>query len=105
MEQFLNITSGFVSVMDLMNDTKKSCPSRLLDCEAWCRGIKQFNSIPLNTLKIIQCLKRCFFKKLRGYSDSDRNMSASLTRITRQVSRTFDLNVFICEMKKFHEGI
>ena len=25
-------------------------------------------------------------------SDSDRNMSASLTRITRQVSRTFDLN-------------
>ena len=25
-------------------------------------------------------------------SDSDRNMSASLTRITRQVSRMFDLN-------------
>ena len=28
-------------------------------------------------------------------SDSDRNMSASLTRITRQVSRTFDLNLFL----------
>ena len=26
-------------------------------------------------------------------SDSDRNMSALLTRITRQVSRTFDLNL------------
>jgi hypothetical protein len=26
-------------------------------------------------------------------SDSDRNMSASLTRITRQVSRTFDLKI------------
>ena len=28
-------------------------------------------------------------------NDSDRNMSASLTRITRQVSWTFDLNVRI----------
>ena len=26
-------------------------------------------------------------------SDSDRNMSAALTRITRQVSRTFDLKM------------
>ena len=30
----------------------------------------------------------------RMHSDSDRNMSALLTRITRQVSRTFDLNCF-----------
>ena len=28
----------------------------------------------------------------RMRSDSDKNMSASLTRITRQVSQTFDLN-------------
>ena len=31
-------------------------------------------------------------RSARMRSDSDRNMSASLTRITRQVSRTFDLN-------------
>ena len=32
-------------------------------------------------------------RSARMRSDSDRNMSASLTRITRQVSRTFNLNV------------
>ena len=37
-------------------------------------------------------------------SDSDRNKSASLTRITRQVSRTFDLNLrfeekIVCEVE------
>ena len=31
-------------------------------------------------------------RSARMRSDSDRNMSASQTRITRQVSRTFDLN-------------
>lgn len=31
-------------------------------------------------------------RSARMSSDSDRNMSASLTRITRQVSWTFDLN-------------
>ena len=30
-------------------------------------------------------------------SDSDRNLSASLTRITRQVSRTFNLKVYMEE--------
>ena len=37
-------------------------------------------------------------------SDSDRNMSALLTRITRQVSRMFDLNILqtrIADRKKF----
>jgi len=28
-----------------------------------------------------------------AFHDSDKNMSASLTRITRKVSRTFDLNL------------
>ena len=34
-------------------------------------------------------------------SDSDRNMSASLTRITRQVSRMFDLNLAVQKGRRF----
>ena len=44
-------------------------------------------------------------RSARMRSDSDRNMSASLTRITRQVSRTFDLKYKFMKWKQDYTKI
>ena len=53
-------------------------------------------SSPLCGSRVEYALDAVFISVEKTPTSSDRNMSTSLTRITRQVSRTFDLNENIC---------